>query len=254
MKHNIEPTVATEKSCLATIITVQNPSLVFVCGWYWIIPDTVLRQVPLGILGIHNSLLPKYRGHAPLVWSMINGDECLGASLFQIESGMDTGKVFYQWRVNRNERYLTDVLADLDMLIESESGKILSEVLTGKIKGYEQDDCLATYSAKRRSEDSLIDWEQPAQKIVLQIRALSTPYPSAFTFINGRKVFILKAEVFEYPVFGFAGQVVFTTAQYTVISCGYQQGIKVHGAVSDDCEESIIKLFGRLSSPSKHFE
>ena len=252
--HNIIPTVASGKNCLATVISAHKPNLVFVCGWYWMISDDILRQVPLGFLGVHNSLLPKYRGHAPLVWSLINGDDEVGASLFEIVSGMDTGNVFHQWKLKRNERYLTEVLGDLDILIESELGQLLLDILNENITGYEQDNCLASYSAKRRPEDGIINWEQSSQKIILKIKALNTPYPHAFTFINRKKVFIQKAEMFEYPTFGCAGQVVFANPQYAVMSCGHQQGIKILEAVGEDGEQSILELFHRLSSPPKYFE
>ena len=103
--------VAKGKECLNNAIEKFTPDSVFVCGWYWIIDENVLNKIPKGIFGIHNSLLPKYRGHAPLVWSMLNGDETVGASLFQIEEGMDTGKIYHQWISQRENKYIGDVIA-----------------------------------------------------------------------------------------------------------------------------------------------
>jgi len=253
-EYEIEPAVAQGKSCLGAVLASVSPKMLFVCGWYWIIPDELLAQVPLGSFGVHNSLLPKYRGHAPLVWSMINGDEVVGASLFQIESGMDTGDVFHQWRVRVDERYLTEVLHDLDAVIERELGSVLHAILNGEVRGAAQDNLCASYSAKRREEDGLICWEDSAESIILKIKALSSPYPNAFTFIGPEKVFLQKAQLFEGQLFAEVGQVVFCSEGYAVICCGNQQGIKVTKALGVNQEKDIRRLFSRLSSPIKRFE
>lgn len=253
-KYNIDPSVAKSKNCLSSIILSQRPDLVFVCGWYWIIPDEILAQIPLGVLGIHNSLLPKYRGHAPLVWSMINGDTEVGASLFKIEPGMDTGDVFYQWKIKPEGRYLSDVLQSLEALIETTFGDILLKVLNGNLPGTKQDTNQISFSAKRREEDGLINWEEPAEKTVFKIKALSSPYPNAFTFINNNKVSLLKAEIFNYPTFGEPGQVIFCDQSCAVIKCGSKQAIRITEAVDLKGQNSIQKLFSKLSSPPKFFE
>jgi len=252
--YKVEPIIAKGKKCLGEAIISQKPRLVFVCGWYWLIPENILSLVPLGVLGIHNSLLPKYRGHAPLVWSMINGDKDVGSSLFKIEAGMDTGRVFHQWKVESEGRYLTEVLRDLDLVIESSFGAILSDILIGHANGVEQEHQQASYSAKRREEDGVVNWNDLAQNTVLKIRALSSPYPNAFTFIQGRKVRLLKAEVFEYPSYGAPGQVVFCDQSYAVISCGNQQGVKITQAIDLEGQTNIPKLFSKLSSPPTCFE
>lgn len=253
-KYNIQPLVAKNKNCLNDVISKYKPDLVFVCGWYWIIPDKLLAQVPLGFLGIHNSLLPKYRGHAPLVWSMLNGDEYIGSSLFKFETGMDTGDIFYQWRIHSTNMYMIEVLRQLEIQIQVNFGSLLLDVLHGKAKATPQNGELATYSSKRREEDGYIDWTTSVNDIILKIKALSSPYPNAFTFINDKKISLQKAEVFEYPTFGEYGQVAFTTCDYAVICCSKGQAIKVTEASDIAGEKNILKLFPKLSSPPKFFE
>lgn len=245
--------IAKSKGCLETTIRNIKPSLVFVCGWYWIIEDELLNSIPGGVLGIHNSLLPQYRGHAPLVWSMINGDKVVGSSLFKIEKGMDTGRVYYQWKVEVSARYLTNVLSDLDSLISKEFGRILLNVINGNIIGVEQNHNKATYTSKRRAEDGYLNWQDSAENIIHMIKALSTPYPNAFAFIGHKKVSFINAELFPYPVYGQAGQVAFYTENFAIICCGNNEAIKVIKAIGEDGDENINSLFRRLSSPSKTF-
>lgn len=253
-KFQIETVIARKKECLDDIVTKIKPELVFVCGWYWIISDLTLNKVKLGFLGIHNSLLPKYRGHAPLVWSMINGDKEVGSSLFKIVKGMDEGNVFHQWKVQPEGLYLTDVLSQLDIKIYSDFGSIILDVLENNRVGVAQIAKDATYSAKRREADGVIDWTQTARDIVLKIKALSEPYPNAFMFINNKKIKLKKAEEFEYPTCGESGQVALVTENYAVICCGLRQAVKITEASNDEGETSILKIFSRISSPLKFFE
>lgn len=76
-----------------------GPDVGFVCGWYWLIDRETLDLVPNGLWGVHNSLLPKYRGGAPLVWSILNGDSHVGSSVFKISEGMDDGEILHQVKV-----------------------------------------------------------------------------------------------------------------------------------------------------------
>jgi len=253
-KYNIKPLIATNKDCLDKAVRGYKPDLVFVCGWYWIISNELLAMVPQGFLGIHNSLLPKYRGHAPLVWSMLNGDEYVGSSLFKIEAGMDTGNIFYQWKIKANNLYLTEVLNILDVNIYSNFGTLLLNVLQNKLRGVPQNNNNATYSSKRREEDGYIDWSLSASDIILKIKALSEPYPNAFTFSKGKKIKLKQVDSFEFPTFGECGQVAFVTSDYAVICCAYGEAIKVLSAEDMFGESNILKLFARISSPLKFFE
>lgn len=253
-QYKINPLIAKNKDCLDNVVRQCNPDLVFVCGWYWIISNELLARVPQGYLGIHNSLLPKYRGHAPLVWSMLNGDESVGSTLFKIEAGMDTGDIFHQWEIKSNNMYLTEVLRQLDIKIYSNFGPLLLDILHNNLKGIPQHDVHASYSSKRREEDGFIEWRLSASDIILKIKALSKPYPHAFTFIKGKKIKLKKAEIFDFPTFGEYGQVAFISSDYVVICCAYGQAIKVFSAEDMFGEKDIFKLFSRISSPLKFFE
>lgn len=253
-QFNIKPEITPNKSGLEPVIHRLKPELVFVCGWYWMIEPAILNLIPKGVLGIHNSLLPKYRGHAPLVWSMLDGEDSVGSSLFKIEEGMDTGDIYHQWRVERNNRYLTEVLKDIDDKIGANFGSILLGVLTGKILGEAQDNRLATFSSKRREEDGYIDWNENNQKVLIKIKALSEPYPNAFTFVGQKKILIIKAELFEFEVAGIPGQISFLDDESAIICCGKKTGIKVLVASDTAGNKELKSLFSRLSSPKYVFE
>jgi methionyl-tRNA formyltransferase len=246
--------VAKGKGCLDNAIDTFTPDTVFVCGWYWIIDETIINKVPNGVLGIHNSLLPKYRGHAPLVWSMLNGDEIVGASLFEINLGMDTGKIYHQWFVKTEKRYINDVITDIEFLIERDFGKVYNAVINGALLGKEQNHREASYSSMRREADGLIEWQNEARDIILKIKALSTPYPNAFMFIGDEKIILKKAEFFESKVYGEPGQVVFVCSTYAIICCGNKSAVKITQAVGSNMESKLERLFIKLSSPPKAFE
>ncbi len=184
------------------------PELCLVNGWYWLVGDQTLEAVPRGFLGIHNSLLPKYRGGSPLVWTMINGEKEAGLSLFSFTRGMDEGDIWAQAAVPiEREDYISDVLCKL----EEKAVEILREkylaILDGKLVPVPQDPSGVTYCAMRSPEDGLIDWNKPAEAIYNFIRAQSEPYPGAFTFLEGKKLVIWRARPEKVTYYGTPGQV-----------------------------------------------
>ena len=99
------------KNALTESLDKYKPDICFVMGWYYIIPEKLIGQVPGGFIGIHNSLLPLHRGFAPVVWAIINADKETGFSVFSIDKGMDTGEIWYQEKVKiEASDYINDVL------------------------------------------------------------------------------------------------------------------------------------------------
>ena len=91
--------IAKNKTESEKIVKKQHPDICIVVGWYWLFSNEILSEVPNGLLGIHNSLLPKYRGGAPLVWSIINGEKNIGFSMFTLTEGMDEGDIWFQYKI-----------------------------------------------------------------------------------------------------------------------------------------------------------
>ena len=177
-------------------IRKYSPDIILVIGWYYIVPKTI-REIPkLGCAGMHASLLPKYRGGAPLVWAMINGETKTGLSFFYLDEGTDTGDIIAQEEIEINrDDYIKDILekvTDAALKIIKTNVPLLANGNAPRLKQNEND---ATYVPQRKPEDGEIDWTWSAEEIYNFIRAQSKPYPGAFTIINGKKIKIWNADI-----------------------------------------------------------
>jgi methionyl-tRNA formyltransferase len=174
------------------------PDLILAIGWYYMIPEAMLKLAAKGAIGIHGSLLPKYRGNAPFVWAMINGEKETGVSLFYFEKGVDEGDIIAQKKIPIEESdNISHVLekaktASIDILLQ-----YLPLLADGKAPKIAQDHSLATLYPKRTPEDGLIDWSWDKMRIKNFIRAQTKPYPGAFTIVNDKKVIIWDADIIE---------------------------------------------------------
>jgi methionyl-tRNA formyltransferase len=200
----------------------------FVCGYYSLIDKETLSYVPNGLWGAHNSLLPKYRGGSPLVWSIINGDALVGCSVFKISERMDAGDLLLQIQVT-NE--ISDDIQSLINKIEdnllAELPKKWSNLINGEACLSSQAEENATYCGQRTEEDGLIDWKKPAVDIHNFIRAQSAPYPCAYTFLLDRKVLILKSKPSHFIYDGTPGQILRRSANSIFVACGNRTAIEI---------------------------
>lgn len=175
-----------------------NPDFILVIGWYYLIPKQMLEMAPLGAAGIHGSLLPKYRGNAPFVWAMINGESETGISFFYFDDGTDTGDLIAQRIITIEE---TDTIKEVLEKARITSIEILLEnlpkIASDTVERTKQDHTKATYFPRRTPEDGLIDWSWDIRRIKNFIRAQTKPYPGAYTIIDGRKIIIWDADITE---------------------------------------------------------
>lgn len=227
-KNDIELDILSGKCDLTESVKKFMPDICFVMGWYYIISEKLLDRLPGGFIGIHNSLLPRHRGFAPVVWSMIAGEKETGFSVFSFDSGMDTGDIWYQKKISVDEQdYVADVLDKIDNEIEDFFEIGFLDILKGKLKPRKQCETDVSYGARRTADDGRINWNQSAQEIYNFIRAQSKPYPGAYAFYNGQDVRIWRAEVFPYKMQGAPGQVGITDPDkgMVVIACGNDSGL-----------------------------
>lgn len=160
-----------------------------------ILPERIFSLPSLGTINLHASLLPKYRGAAPINWALMNGETKTGLSTFLIQKKVDTGDLILQKEIDilpeENFGELHDRMAELgaELLLET-----LELIEKGEIKPLKQDDSLATPAPKITPEHCQIDWSKEAVQIRNQIRGLS-PEPAAFTLYKGKILKIHKAEV-----------------------------------------------------------
>ena len=181
---------------LDAVVQGFQPEICFVSGWYWILPKKMLDRVPRGFLGVHPSLLPKYRGAAPLVWALIHGETEVGATLFTFTDETDSGDIWWQVivAVEPNDS-INLILQRLEDAVVEQLRQSWEAILNGKLVARTQDSAKATYFGVRKPSDGEINWSWSAEKIHDFIRAQSKPYPGAFTYLDGEKLNIWSARV-----------------------------------------------------------
>lgn len=173
-----------------------QPDLILALGWYYMVPRKVREFTRLGTAGIHASVLPKYRGGAPIPWAIIYGEKETGVSFFYFDDGVDTGEVIAQmgFPIELDDTcatvYEKATLASVRILRE-----FLPQIAAGTAPSIPQDESMATYFPQRKPEDGLIDWSWKAKRIYDFIRAQTHPYPGAFTFWHGKKVTVWSAKL-----------------------------------------------------------
>ncbi len=178
-----------------------QPELIIVVAYGQILPPAILDLPRHGCLNVHASLLPKYRGAAPIQWAIANGDTETGVTIMKMDVGLDTGPIVSQRatsiRSEDDSVTLHDRLAQLGAELLAQS---IPDYVAGKIQPVPQPAAGASYAAKIKKEGGRIDWNQPAQTIWNRLRAF-TPWPGAFTFLPGQPkpqlLKIWKAEVVE---------------------------------------------------------
>ncbi len=233
-KNDLEFLLVSSRREADQIILNIKPDIIFLCGWYYLLDCSIINGVPLGIFGIHNSLLPKYRGWAPLVWSIINGDAEVGASVFRLGGGMDDGEILLQVRIaNPPTETVGTILNKLEAGLRAALPDGWKRILDGTARMTNQDESAATYCGQRLPEDGRIDWTIPSPRIHDFIRAQTTPYPGAFTFADGRKITILGSEIHGNTYFGTPGQVLARREDDVLIACGNATAIRVLDAAVD---------------------
>lgn len=223
------PLLISEKATdLAAFAASLAPDLALVVGWYRVLPATLLKSFPRGAYGVHFSPLPRYRGGSPLVWQIINGERQLGISLFRFTAGMDDGPLLLQDSVPIGpDDHVGDVLARAERrTLELLDGN-LAAFLENRLEAREQNHDQATFCVMRRPEDGQIDWRQPARRVYDFIRAQSTPYPGAFSYLDQCKVTLWRARPLPALVFGQPGQVTGFFADGPAVVCGDNSALLV---------------------------
>jgi methionyl-tRNA formyltransferase len=169
--------------------------LMVAVSWRYYVPPAVFRRARLGAYVFHDSLLPKYRGFAPTVWAMINGEPQTGVSLIEMGEGIDEGDIIAQAPVAIGpDVTIATVLENVTQAYLDMAGTHIPALAGGNVARHPQDHSAATYCCKRLPEDNWIDWTAPTQRIYDLIRATTAPYPGAFTTLNQKTLRIWSAE------------------------------------------------------------
>ena len=217
----LQPLKARDEKFISELRELK-PDLIVVVAYGQILPQTILDLPPFGCLNVHTSLLPKYRGAAPIQWAIADGEPETGVTIMKMDAGLDTGAILSTHRTpilpTDDSQILHDRLAQLgaELLIET-----ISTFVAGRISPQAQPAEGSTYAAKIKKEDGRIDWNLSAQKIWNRLRAF-TPWPSAFTFLKTelkrQLLKIWKVEVVGKS--GIAGTILSADKTGIVVGCG----------------------------------
>lgn len=177
-----------------------SPDLMVVTAYGRILPGPVLNLPPLGTINVHGSLLPRYRGAAPIQWAVLNGDPETGITIMQMDEGLDTGDILLPGNLIIAA---DDTAGSLAVKMADLGGRLLIEALerlkAGNLPPHKQDDSLATPAPPLSKELSAIDWRRSAKEISCQIRGLD-PWPMAHTTLDGKWLRFFAPQVSEGSV------------------------------------------------------
>jgi methionyl-tRNA formyltransferase len=171
------------------------PDAMVVVGYGQIVPQSVIDIPPHGIINVHASLLPKYRGAGPVQWAIAHGETRTGVTTMRIDAGLDTGDMLLKAETDIGPE---ETAVELGARLAAMGAALLVETLEriASIVPQKQDQAQATYAPLLKKEDGLIDWRQPAQAIHNRVRGFQ-PWPGAYTRFRGRQLHIWKSRVAE---------------------------------------------------------
>src|SRR5579864_2563725 len=174
-------------------LTALQPDAIIVVGYGRIIPQWMLDLPPLGNINLHASLLPKYRGAAPIQWAIANGETVTGVTTMRIDAGLDTGDILLQQQLPVALEDTAESLAPkLAVIGANLTTETLNGLQSGTIHARPQDNSLSTLAPILKKEDGLIDFSRTATEIFNRLRGFQ-PWPGAYTKFRGKNLQILKA-------------------------------------------------------------
>ncbi len=222
---NIEcrtPDFLTDNNSEYDYLKKLNADIAIVVAYGLIIPKKFLNLTKKGFINIHGSILPNWRGAAPIQRCIMNLDKETGISIMKIVEKLDAGPVCSTYKINLNQNENAQDISDkLSHLAADKISKNVNDILLDNIKFVEQDHSKATYASKIEKSEGKINWNEMAISILGKINGLF-PTPGAFFIFRGERYKVLKAEISN--IRGNAGEVV---SDELDVACGYGQSIKI---------------------------
>lgn len=224
------------------ILKELNPELIIVVAYGKIIPQDILDLPKFGCVNIHASLLPRYRGAAPIQWCVLNGEKKSGVTSMQMDAGLDTGDMLIKAETEIDENMTAGELHDkLSMLGAKVMSETINKIIDGTLVRTKQDDTLSNYAPMLSKELCPINWSDSAEKIHNQVRGLS-PWPIATSMLNG-EIYKLHKTVKAGKTNGEPGEITSLDKGITV-ACGDGNGIRIvtiqaPGKKAMNCEDFL---------------
>jgi len=236
----LQPTTLRDESVVAELVALK-PDVMIVAAYGLILPQDVLDVPTHGCLNVHASVLPRWRGAAPIQAAILNADKTSGVSLMSMTAGLDCGPVFLSAAIDiapeETAGELHDRLATLGGQLLRDN---LDAILAGKLVAVDQDESLASYAAKIKTTDAVLDWSLSADELGRKVRAYN-PAPGAWFMLGDERVKCWRATV--------ADTIVETTVDATGVAAGTIQSADQNGIVIA-CGRGAITLT-QLQRPGK---
>lgn len=196
-----------------------------VVGYGRILPQSFLTAFPAGAINLHFSLLPKYRGAAPVNWAIARGATETGVTTMQMDAGLDTGPILLQRSLaiepDENSLGLMDKLATAGAELLSETLERLSDLTPQP-----QDDSLESYAPILKREDGLIDWAMSANEISNRVRGFQR-FPTTFTYLDGVRLTVWQASPVQGTPEGMPGRIAAAEHDELVVDCGFGSALRI---------------------------
>jgi methionyl-tRNA formyltransferase len=195
-RHGVPVHIDESIEAVAATIATLKPSIIYSFSYRHLIPESVLELASHGAFNLHPSLLPAYRGRAPVNWVLVNGERETGVTLHRMVARADAGDIVGQRAVaiddSDNALTLYRKLVPLGVELIDE---LHSKIVAGTAPRQKMDIAKGSYFGRRKPEDGRIDWRWPARRIFNLVRAVTHPYPGAFCFVRGNKLLVWGAEI-----------------------------------------------------------
>jgi methionyl-tRNA formyltransferase len=199
-------------------IAAERPDLIVVAAYGQILPQEILDIPKRMCINVHASLLPRYRGAAPINWAIARGETMTGVTIMKMDAGMDTGPMLHVRTMPiREDDTAETMFPKLSALGAEALTEALGMLRQGTLAGTPQDGAMATYAPMLKKEHGRIDWEKPAREVRDLVRGM-TPWPVAFAAHAGKMVKILAASVQEGK--GAPGEILSVDRDGIVVACG----------------------------------
>ncbi|CAM3416318.1 methionyl-tRNA formyltransferase [Pseudostreptobacillus hongkongensis] len=201
LEHNIDivqPRTLRNNEEVLEIIKKYDPELIVVVAYGMIIPKEIIDYPKYGIINVHSSLLPKYRGAAPIHAAILNGDDKTGVSIMYIDEKLDEGDVICSLETDITEEDNLGTLHDrLKILGAKGLEQAIYLIKSGKVNAIKQDHSLATFVKPIKKEETKVDFKDSSRNIFNKIRGLN-PFPEAYTILDGKVLKLYDSKIVEY--------------------------------------------------------
>ncbi len=243
LKHNIDvyQPESIKNSDSLEIIEKLKPDVIIVVAYGKILPKAILNSAEYGCINVHASLLPHYRGAAPIQWAVLNGDKETGVSIMQMDEGIDTGDILFTEKTEIGQNETSAELFDRLSLIGAEALiQALDRVEKGSISPVPQPEGEYQYASMIDKSMCRIDWRKSADEIHNQVRGLQT-WPVALTTLNGKNLKIHKTV--KSDLVGNKPGEILCSKEKLVVSCGDKKCLEILELQLDGKKRMDIKSF-----------